>query len=124
MIEIIKQDIKVINEVIEVENEFIECIIDAQKNFKKLKNEFEIDFSEKYKKLEEIINNASDSDRDEYKKKYLETFTELQKYKDKMDYLAKISKPLISKEKMDKLLHDQKVIQESINNINNSIELN
>ena len=124
MIQELKHDIKIINEIISIENEFLECIIDTQKNYENLKKEFETDFSKKYNKLEEIINNVSENEKEEYKRKYFETFKELEKYKEKMEYLAKISKPLISKEKMDKLLYDQKIIQESINNINNSIELN
>lgn len=124
MIQELKHDIKIINEIISIENEFLECIIDTQKNYENLKKEFETDFSKKYNKLEEIINNVSENEKEEYKRKYFETFKELEKYKEKMEYLAKISKPLISKEKMNKLLYDQKVIQESINNINNSIELN
>ena len=124
MIQELKHDIKIINEIISIENEFLECIIDTQKNYENLKKEFETDFSKKYNKLEEIINNVSENEKEEYKRKYFETFKELEKYKKKMEYLAKISKPLISKEKMNKLLYDQKVIQESINNINNSIELN
>ena len=124
MIQELKHDIKIINETISIENQFLECIIDTQKNYENLKKEIEIDFSKKYNKLEEIINNVSENEKEEYKRKYFETFKELEKYKEKMEYLAKISQPLISKEKMDKLLYDQKVIQESINKINNSIELN
>tara|TARA_A100001388_G_C28609184_1_gene421977 strand:- start:376 stop:750 length:375 start_codon:yes stop_codon:yes gene_type:complete len=124
MIQELKHDIKIINETISIENQFLECIIDTQKNYENLKKEFEMDFSKKYNKLEEIINNVSENEKEEYKRKYFETFKELEKYKEKMEYLAKISQPLISKEKMDKLLYDQKVIQESINKINNSIELN
>ena len=92
--ETIKQDLKIMKELLEIENRYIDCVM-------KLINHYN-----KYK--------PTDSN---YKEKYLQQKKEINNYKNQLYNLQKLSKPLISKSKMDRLLYEQNKIKSIIDNI-------
>ena len=111
----INRGLELVNEIITLENNFLECIVKLEQYYKNYKSEVE---KEHFRKSKEIIKIMKEKPLI-YKEKYIETNKELQKYKKNMEMLVKLSKPLISEEYMKKLLKEQKVIRDTISNINN-----
>ena len=119
------EDYKLINEIIIIEKNFLECVLKIEEYYKDYKSKFEQDFSNKSKKLIDILKDISYNEKtNKYKNKYIETYKELQKYRKNMEILVKMSKPIISESYMRKLLKEQKVIQDTISKVNKSFNFN
>jgi uncharacterized protein YbgA (DUF1722 family) len=118
----IERDFEIINELYEIENNFIRCIIKLEKAHEKYKLDFVNKFSDKSKNLVDVLKDLSDKSRKdmnyEYKIKYEQILQELEVYKIKINKLNKMSKPIISKNQMRILLQDQEKIQKIIKKIN------
>ena len=118
----IERDFEIINELYEIENNFIRCIIELEKAHEKYKKDFVNKFSDKYKNLIDVLKDLSDKSRKdmnyEYKIKYEQILQELEIYKMKINKLNQMSKPIISKNQMRILLQDQEKIQKIIKKIN------
>jgi len=118
----IERDFEIINELYEIENNFIRCIIELEKAHEKYKQDFVNKFSDKSKNLVDVLKDLSDKSRKdmnyEYKIKYEKILKELEVYKMKISKLNKMSKPIISKNQMRILLQDQEKIQKIIKKIN------
>ena len=92
--ETIKKDLKIMKELLEIENRYIDCVM----------------------KLISQYNNFKPTDTD-YKEKYFKQKKEINNYRNQLFNLQKLSKPLISRSKMDRLLYEQNKIKSIINNI-------
>ena len=109
-----------IEELFELENQLLECTIESHIKFEDLKKTFELEFKEHYEILdssfEEILNvieNESNEDSDLYNK-YIKVKEELEKYKLILLKLSKLSKPIIDKENLDKLVRHQNLIKDKV----------
>ena len=115
----IERDFEIINELYEIENNFIRCIIELEKAHEKYKIDFVNKFSDKSKDLVDVLKDLSKEDmNNEYKIKYEQILKELEVYKMKINKLNQMSKSIISKNQMRKLLQDQEKIQKIIKKIN------
>jgi hypothetical protein len=109
------EDLKLVNEIMSLENTFLQCIINLEEYYKNYKIKVEKEHLIKSKDIYKIMKENPII----YKEKYIEANKELQKYKKNMEMLVKLSKPLISEDYMKKLLREQKVIRDTISNISN-----
>ena len=115
----IERDFEIINELYEIENNFIRCMISLEKAHEKYKIDFVNKFSDKSKDLVDVLKDLSKEDmNNEYKIKYEQILKELEVYKMKINKLNQMSKSIISKNQMRKLLQDQEKIQKIIKKIN------
>ena len=118
----IERDFEIINELYEIENNFIRCMISLEKAHEKYKIDFVNKFSDKSKNLVDVLKDLSDKSKEdmnyEYKIKYEQILQELEVYKMKINKLNQLSKSIISKNQMRKLLQDQEKIQKIIKKIN------
>ena len=115
----IERDFEIINELYEIENNFIRCMISLEKAHEKYKIDFVNKFSDKSKNLVDVLKDLSKQDmNNEYKIKYEQILKELEEYKMKINKLNQMSKSIISKNQMRKLLQDQEKIQKIIKKIN------
>ena len=115
----IERDFEIINELYEIENNFIRCMISLEKAHEKYKIDFVNKFSDKSKNLVDVLKDLSKQDmNNEYKIKYEQILKELEVYKMKINKLNQMSKSIISKNQMRILLQDQEKIQKIIKKIN------
>ena len=118
----IERDFEIINELYEIENNFIRCMISLANTHDKYKIDFVNKFSDKSKDLVDVLKDLSDKSKEdmnyEYKIKYEQILQELEVYKMKINKLNQMSKSIISKNQMRKLLQDQEKIQKIIKKIN------
>lgn len=118
----IERDLEIINELYEIENNFVKCMIELEKAHEKYKLDFINKFSDKSKNLVDVLKDLSDKSKEdmnyEYKLKYEKILRELEVYKMKISKLNKMSKSIISKNQMRILLQDQEKIQKIIKKIN------
>ena len=113
----IEYDLKIINEILILQNEFIECIIKLKKFHKTYKNNFFIEFTLRSKNLVNIFESIHVNKYKISSEKYQELYNQLEKYKEQMRIFSSMSKPLISKEKMEVLLKDQKNINDILKKV-------
>ena len=118
----IERDLEIINELYEIENNFVKCMIELEKAHEKYKLDFINKFSDKSKNLVDVLKDLSDKSKEDmnyqYKLKYEKILRELEVYKMKISKLNQMSKSIISKNQMRILLQDQEKIQKIIKKIN------
>lgn len=112
------EDLKLVNEIISLENTFLQCIINLEEYYKNYKIKVE---KEHFIKSKEIFKIMKENPLI-YKEKYIEANKELLKYKKNMEKLVKLSKPLIPENYMKKLLKEQKDIQDILSKVNDSLK--